>query len=254
MLKNLLSRLPEAVKLPLREIRTTIMAMPNKGSRRFCPVCERSSRRFISFGVIQRDDAKCVYCGSLERHRLVWLFLKGKTTLFDGNKKLLLHVAPEPCIESRLKKTLGTGYLSADLRHPGAMLKLDISKIDLDDNSFDVIICNHVLEHVPNDKEAIKEIQRVLKPNGWAILSVPITAEVTYEDDSVSSPSERLKHFGQKDHVRRYGPDFIDRLLDAGFGVTRITPRDVATPDECITLGLTAATGEIYCCTKREGS
>ena len=132
----------------------------------------------------------------------------------------MLHVAPEISFESRLKRLLGSSYLTADLFNPRAMVKMDITDIQYDDETFDVVYCSHVLEHVPDDRKAMRELRRVLKSDGWAVLLVPITADETFEDPSVTDPAERLRLFGQEDHVRRYGPDYRQRLEESGFKVT----------------------------------
>jgi SAM-dependent methyltransferase len=160
----------------------------------------------------------------------------------------MLHVAPEPCIEVRLRRRLGAGYLTADLMNTGAMVKMDIMDIQYPDESFDVIYCSHVLEHVPDDRKAMREFRRVLKRGGWAILLVPINAGKTYEDPSITEPAERLRVFGQEDHVRNYGPDYVDRLREAGFAVTETRVPDLVSPEDAQLMGLTQAAGEIYSC------
>lgn len=220
------------------------------GSGRVCPVCSRSSRKFAPFGVVLREEALCVHCGALERHRLLWLFLRRMTDLFDGTPKTVLHVAPEPCLEPRLRERLGDGYLTADLHDPDAMLKMDITDIDRPDRSFDVILCNHVLEHVPDDRRALREFHRTLRDTGWAILLVPITAASTHEDPTIVEPADRLEAFGQEDHVRRYGPDYVDRLRDEGFHVEVTEVHDLVDADQASRMGLTPAAGKIYRCTK----
>ncbi len=162
----------------------------------------------------------------------------------------MLHVSPENCLEKRLKQLLGNNYVTADLENPRAMEKMDVTDIKHTDQSFDVIYCSHVLEHVDNDKKALKEFHRVLKENGWAILLVPITADRTFEDPSIIDPEQRLKVFGQKDHVRRYGPDYVDRLREAGFKVEVTVVKDLVSNNEAKLMGLSAASGEIYYCTK----
>ena len=162
----------------------------------------------------------------------------------------MLHVAPEQCFESRLKERLGDNYLTADLRGPHAMVQMDVTDIKYPDESFDVVYCSHVLEHVQEDKKAMREFYRVLKRDGWAILLVPITAEETFEDPSIIESQERLKAFGQEDHVRRYGPDYVSRLREAGFRVEVTKVHDLVQQDEAIRMGLTPASGEIYFCTK----
>jgi SAM-dependent methyltransferase len=148
------------------------------------------------------------------------LYLTRNTDLFNGHRKRMLHVAPEPELSRWLQRAPSIDYLTADLSSSQAMVKMDISDIQYGDNTFDVIYCSHVLEHVPDDRKAMREFWRVLKSGGWAILQVPITSDVTFEDPSVTSPKDRERVFGQRDHVRRYGPDYRDRLVDAGFSVT----------------------------------
>ncbi len=214
-------------------------------------MCGKSSRRFRQFGLVARADAQCVHCGALERHRFLWLFLTQKTDLFDGRKKKVLHVAPEPCFVFRLKERLGEGYLTADLADSRVMVAMDITNITYPDQSFDVIFCSHVLEHVPDDTKAMREFHRVLNDHGWSILLVPpITTAKTFEDTSIVDPQARAKAFGQEDHVRRYGKDYIDRLRGAGFTVKVTEVKDLVKEDEAIRMGLTSSSGEIYYCTK----
>jgi ubiquinone/menaquinone biosynthesis C-methylase UbiE len=130
------------------------------------------------------------------------------------------------------------------------MVKMDITNIEYDNQSFDVIYCGHVLEHVQDDRRAMREFHRVLRRNGWAILLVPITAEETFEDPSIVDPKQRLEAFGQEDHVRRYGPDYIDRLCEAGFKVDVAKVEDLVDKDDAIRMGFNSASGEIYYCTK----
>jgi SAM-dependent methyltransferase len=159
-------------------------------------------------------------CESLERHRLVYLYMSRKTDLFDGRPKKLLHVAPEPQLARLFQQAGYLEYLSADLTSETAMVQMDLTDIPYPDDTFDVEYCSHVLEHVDDDRGAMRELHRVLKPGGWAILQVPITAERTFEDPTVTSPDQRERLFGQADHVRRYGPDYAQRLSTAGFSVT----------------------------------
>lgn len=244
------SKLPPQIKNPLRQLRSLVRSRFYYGTERLCPVCNQSFRRFVSSGIIPREDAQCVYCGSLERHRLLWLFLHKKTDLFDGKPKKMLHVAPEYCFETRFKRLLGSNYLTADLFKPHVMVKMDITDIQYPDQSFDVIYCSHVLEHVPDDQKAMQEFHRVLSKDGWAIILVPITSKKTVEDPSIVDPADRLRMFGQEDHVRSYGPDYIDRLRDAGFKVEVFTAGDLVGRDSVVRLGLTPASGEIFYCTK----
>jgi len=250
-MKAIASKLPEWAKAPLRRLRDLVRAVPYYGKGRFCPVCGKSSHRFRPFGLVPREDAECVHCGALERHRLLWLYVSRRTNLFDGKPKKMLHVAPESYLESKLQQRLGDNYITADLFSPRAMVKMDITNIDCPDQSFDVIYCSHVLEHVQDDRKAMREFYRTLKSNGWAILLVPIIAEETFEDPSIIEPEERLRAFGQEDHVRRYGPDYADRLRDAGFSVEVTEVNDLVQNDEALRMGLTPASGEIYYCTKQ---
>jgi SAM-dependent methyltransferase len=249
-MKRWLSKLPYGIKRPLLRVRNAIQAVPYYGRGRRCPICRKSSRRFREFGVVPREDAQCPRCGALERHRLVWLFMQQRTDLFDGRPKRMLHFAPEECLAPRLRKRLGEGYVTADLFDPRAMLKLDITDIAFPDRSFDVIYCSHVLEHVPDDRRAMRELHRVLKDDGWAIVMVPITSERTFEDLSITDPEKRLRVFGHRDHLRRYGVDFPERLREAGFTVAVTGVRDLVSPDEAEEMGLALADDEIFYCTK----
>jgi SAM-dependent methyltransferase len=129
------------------------------------------------------------------------------------------------------------------------MVRLDVTALDFRDSTFDVVYCSHVLEHVSDDRRALTEIRRVLKPQGWALPLVPITAAKTFEDPAVEDPAERLRLFGQSDHVRCYGPDYVDRLHEAGFEVTATSPADLVSSEDRIVMGLTDASGLIFCCT-----
>ncbi len=171
-MRVLKSCLSKSVKTHLQNARRFIRTVPYYGKGRYCPVCSKSSSRFRPSGAITREDAQCVHCGALERHRLLYLFWHKKSDLFDGKPKKMLHVAPEQCFESMLKDKLASDYLTADLLNPHAMVKMDICDIQYPEKSFDVICCNHVLEHVPDDMLAMRELFRILKKNGWAILKI----------------------------------------------------------------------------------
>ena len=190
------------------------------GLARYCPCCRSYLRTFKPFGLVPRPEARCPICGALERHRLMHLYMTRKTDLFNGHPKKMLHVAPEPELSRWFRNAANIEYVSVDLFDPRAMVRMDICDLQYRDDTFDVIYCSHVLEHVPDDTRAMREFWRVLKVGGWAILQVPITSDTTFEDPSVTSPEERERLFGQNDHVRRYGPDYRDRLVDAGFAVT----------------------------------
>jgi SAM-dependent methyltransferase len=190
-----------------------------RGNRVECPVCGGHFRKFMPYGYNKvRENALCPKCMSLERHRLLWLYLKNRTDFFLKPLKVL-HLAPEQCFYKRFRKMENLSYMTADLNSPLADVKLDVQEMPFGDDEFDVVICNHVLEHVPDDRQAIREIYRVLKAGGFAILQVPTDykMELTYEDDTITEPSEREKHFRQKDHYRLYGKDYLRRLSEAGF-------------------------------------
>jgi SAM-dependent methyltransferase len=222
-----------------------------RGRLRYCPICAHYSSKFRPLGIIRRENAQCVWCGSKERHRLVWLFFQKKTDLSSGTTdRKVLHVAPEECFTGQLRKAVGRGYLTADLLDPDVDVKMDVTDIQYPDNSFDVIYCSHVLEHVPDDRKAMQEFHRVLKSEGWAILLVPITADKTIEDASIADENERLRLFGQVDHARRYGPDYAQRLADAGFKVSCVLPKDFLSDQEIELMGITKFAGEIYLCEK----
>jgi len=224
-----------------RQARDTVRSVAYAGEGRACDVCGRTARAFLPFGdplrtrgTPPRPDAKCPHCGSLERHRLAWRFLSERTDLFDGRDKYVLHVAPERCLQPRLQARLGEAYWSADLMRPSARLKMDITDMPLADDSVDVVYCSHVLEHIPDDRAAMSEIARVLKPEGWALLVVPMRdADETFEDPSITTDEGRREAFGQADHVRWYGADFQDRLQEAGLEVERLGVADVV-PDPAL--------------------
>lgn len=218
------------------------------GWQNYCPVCDTRLSRFL---ILHRPyNLWCPVCRSLQRHRLLWLFLN-KTQLISQNRhQRLLHFAPEPCLVQRLASIPHLNYVSADLTDPSAMFRMNITQIQFPDNSFDIILCSHVLEHIPDDHKALSELYRVLKPEGQAVILVPINTKITYEDTSITDPIKREKLFGQLDHVRRYGPDFERRLEQAGFK-TRITfTEDIVEPNEIGRMGL--AKREIFFLGRKE--
>ena len=193
----------------------------HRGNEVECPCCGHSFKSFASYGLKTRPNVLCRWCLSLERHRAIWLYLHQKTDIFTKPVKVL-HFAPEHQLQEALKNSPNIDYISADLDMPTAMVKMDITNITFADDIFDVIICNHVLEHIPDDRKAMSELYRVLKPGGWAILQTPLDVNnpVTVEDITITDPKERERLFGQDDHVRTYGMDKKDRLESVGFKVT----------------------------------
>lgn len=192
-----------------------------KGNKVSCPVCEESFSKFLPYGRLHpRENALCPNCLSLERHRLMYLFLKNETNFFTSNPKVL-HVAPEYCFIERFENLLNDQYITADIESPLAKVKMDLHQIPFEDNTFDVVFCNHVLEHVKDDFLCMREIRRVLKPSGFALCQSPQRYDLatTYEDPSITDPKEREIHFLQDDHLRIYGRDYGDQLAKSGFTV-----------------------------------
>jgi len=183
-----------------------------QGENVVCPICNSKFKEFGTFGLVPRKNVKCHKCGSLERHRLLWKYFNERTDLFKANKKIrLLHFAPEKIFYDIFSTNQNIEYFPCDLlperyAYEGnvKVKKADITNIPFEENYFDVIICSHVLEHIPDDALAMSELYRVLKKEGWAILQVPIdyNRETTFEDFSITTPKGREKAFGQNDHVR----------------------------------------------------
>lgn len=185
--------IPLSVRIRLKNILWPLIKRLRKiqyfGLQRYCPVCESWTRSFKTLGIHPRPDTLCPICRSLERHRLVWSFLKLRTNLFDGASKTMLHIAPEYEFEVKLRKFPGLDYLTSDLNNPRAMVKMDITAIEYPDDYFDVIYCIHVLEHVHDDRKTMRELNRVLNIDGWGVFMVPITCKKTFGDSSVTNPS-----------------------------------------------------------------
>lgn len=192
----------------------------------FCPICRKRFHRFLPFGVEPRPNAQCPGCGSLERHRLLWLALESLGLIPAVAGRRLLHIAPEKCLATHFRRAFE--YISVDLEGSRAMMRMDITSLRFPDDHFDAVVCNHVLEHVADDRAALAELWRVLKPGGWASIQVPMTGETTLEDPSVTEPLERERRFGQHDHVRSYGVDFRCRLEQVGFDVTILPKNELA--------------------------
>ncbi|MGI9542972.1 MAG: class I SAM-dependent methyltransferase [Cyclobacteriaceae bacterium] len=198
------------------------LALFYRGKKVQCPICQHRYHKFLPYGRKGRPNALCPNCLALERHRLLWLFLQQKTDFFSRPKKVL-HIAPEVCFTDRFEAMENIDYITADLESPWAKVKMDIHQIPFEEDTFDVVMCNHVLEHVENDIKAMQEIHRVLRPGGWAFLQIPFfipVPEETQEDPNVTSSKERERKYGQNDHVRLYGKDYKQRLEKGGFKVT----------------------------------
>lgn len=194
-----------------------------KGNNVECPCCGGNFRQFLPFGFKKkRLNAQCPQCNALERHRLLWLYLQRETSLFKGEQKIkVLHVAPETSFEQAFRQTPNVDYLSIDLESPRAMKNMDLTNLPIVDNTFDIIFCVHVLEHIPDATKAMSEMYRVLKPGGLGVILVPIDKALTetLDDPTIVTPAERTRHYGQWDHVRQYGLDYADKLAAIGFQV-----------------------------------
>jgi hypothetical protein len=200
----------------LRRLRLAIY----KGDRVECPCCGSSFSRFMP-GLSHRDTRVCPRCGAQERHRALWLYMRERTDLFARDQLSILHWAPEYALQRSLSALPNAAYVSADLQGDEASQHMDMTDVPFKDDAFDLIVCVHVLEHVPDDRQAIREMVRVLKPGGQALLLVPIVLEQpTLEDPSVVTPEQRKEAYWQEDHVRLYGADFPQRLEEEGFEVT----------------------------------
>ncbi|MEE4356375.1 MAG: methyltransferase domain-containing protein [Desulfococcaceae bacterium] len=221
----------------LRTAARKIFSFVYRGNKFYCPVCNQTYRKFFSAGVNQRPNALCPGCNSLERHRLFWMvFQKLAETGILKTGGRMLHIAPEPSLSEKFMKQYD--YISVDLDGSNAMFAMDITALTFPDEHFDVIVCHHVLEHIPDDRKAISELYRVLKSGGWASIQVPIKGEITQEDMFITDPHERRQLYGQEDHVRKYGHDFIYRLEEAGFSLQIFNKADVLDPFtlECISV------------------
>jgi SAM-dependent methyltransferase len=174
---------------------------------------------------------------ALERHRLLWLYIERETTLLQGYPTLL-HIAPEVALKRQFEQHYGKehadNYLTADLESPLAKLHFDVQDIPLEDESMDVVICNHILEHVEDDRKALRELHRILRKGGWGVVLVPqdYKREMTFEDNSITSPEERARIFGQYDHRRIYGRDYAERVRECGFEVEEIEYENTLSEEE----------------------
>ena len=224
-LKFIVRKVPRIYLIKFSYAFSWIFAAFYKGKKHHCPICGGNFRKFLPYGYTETsaDNRLCPSCLSLERHRLIWLYLQNKTKLFTEPIKML-HIAPEQSFYKRFKAIKTLDYYTADLESPLAEYHFDIHEIPFEDNKFDFIMCNHVLEHVDDEFKVTRELYRVLNHGGFAILQVPINLafEKTYEDKSITTPEEREKHFGQYDHVRWHGLDYPERLEKSGFVVDRL--------------------------------
>lgn len=226
-IKYILNHVPRPILQRIAGWAVPIMGLWYIGKGKECPLCGCRRRKFLPYGyVTQRDNALCPNCLALERHRTLWLWLLRESDIGRGAVALprLLHVAPEVALMrkfSRIYAKQPADYVTADLESPLADLHFDIQHIPLEDESFDVVICNHIMEHVEDDRLAMREILRIMRKGGWGVILSPVDLqrEKTFEDDTITDEAERTRIFGQYDHRRIYGRDYAERLRDAGFEV-----------------------------------
>ena len=224
LFKLALNSIPRPVLIRISYLVRPFLKIYLKGSRYTDPIDGSGFRKFLPYGYEnQRENVLSPSTLSLERHRLLWLYLKNETEFFNKNLKVL-HFAPEQAFYKRFRKLNNLDYTTTDLNSPLADVKADICDLPFEDDSFDFILCNHVLEHIPDDTKAMQELYRILKPGGTAVLQIPqeLDRAETFQDDSITDPKERAKIFGQYDHVRVYGRDYFQKLRNIGFEVEEV--------------------------------
>ena len=240
-----LNSFPRPFLIRVSYLARPLLAWTLRGKSFEDPIDGKTFRSFLPYGYENpRDNVLSPSTLSLERHRLLWLYLKNETDFFDAPYKVL-HFAPEQAFYTRFRKLKNLQYTTTDLNSPLADIKADICDLPFENQSFDVILCNHVLEHIPDDTLAMRELYRVLKKGGWGIFQVPqdLKRPTTFQDDSISDRSERARIFGQYDHVRIYGRDYFDRLRNAGFTVNEVDYTATLSDEEVMRYRL--ARGEI---------
>lgn len=224
LFKRILNTVPRPILIKLSYVVKPFLALALRGKTYTDPIDGKSFSKFLPYGYEdQRENVLSPSTLSLERHRLLWLYLKNETDFFTHSHKML-HFAPEQAFYKRFRKLENLDYTTTDLNSPLADVKADICALPFDDNTYDIIFCNHVLEHIPDDKKAMQELYRVLKPNGMAILQIPqdLSREKTFEDNSITDRKKRAEIFGQYDHVRIYGRDYFEKLRTVGFAVEEV--------------------------------
>ncbi|PKQ43783.1 class I SAM-dependent methyltransferase [Confluentibacter flavum] len=230
--KIVLNIIPRPLLIRLSYIIRPILAFFLKGNKFTDPIDGKSFKTFLPYGYgKQRTNVLSPSTLSLERHRLLWLYLKNETNFFSADtetssaqRKKVLHFAPEQAFYKRFKAMKNLDYTTTDLNSPLADVKADICNLPFEDNSFDVILCNHVLEHIPDDTKAMQELYRVMKVGGMGVFQIPqdLSRNTTFEDNTITDKKERSKIFGQYDHVRIYGLDYFNKLRSVGFKVEEI--------------------------------
>lgn len=227
LIKYILNLIPRPILQRMAGWAVPILGLFYVGRGKECPVCGCRRRKFLPYGYVEpRENALCPNCLALERHRLLWLWLLRESDLGRGAVALprMLHIAPEVALMRKMRKMYASTpdrYVTADLESPLADMHFDIQHIPLADESFDVVIANHIMEHVEDDHQAMCELHRILRRGGWGVILSPIdeSRAETFEDDSITDEKERTRIFGQYDHRRIYGRDYAERLREAGFEV-----------------------------------
>ena len=234
--KSILNTVPRPWLIKASYLVRPIIALSLKGNKYTDPIDGKSFRKFLPYGYgKQRENALSPSTLSLERHRLMWLFLKDETDFFTSQKKLkVLHIAPEQCFLDIFRKQKNLEYITSDLESPIADVKADICDLPFNDDSFDVVFCNHVLEHITDDTKAMQELYRVMKKDGFGIFQIPqdLSREKTFEDNSITDKKQRAEIFGQYDHVRVYGRDYFNKLRSIGFNVNEVDYTKKIAPEK----------------------
>ena len=227
LIKLILNLIPRPVLQRVAEWIVPVVGLLYLGKGKQCPLCGCQRRKFLPYGyVTSRENALCPNCLALERHRLLWLWLVRESDIGRGAMALpkMLHIAPEVALMRKFKKMYASTpdrYVPADLESPLADMHFDVQQIPLEAESFDAVICNHIMEHVEDDGKALRELYRIMRRGGWGVILSPVELEreKTFEDDTITDPAERTRIFGQYDHRRIYGRDYAARLREAGFEV-----------------------------------
>ena len=263
LLRNVIAKLPFGMKQPLarakRWLNYRLLVLSGGPGKQFpspvhCPLCRHDFTFFIPISGSEDAIGLCPNCASHGRHRLIWPYLQQQTQLFTKPHKLL-HVSPEYCFYERLRNCPTITYLAGDKfeeghSYPSDTVAIDLTSLHFSNDYFDALLCLHVLEHIPAEQQALREMNRVMKPGGWAIIQVPMdhSRATTFEDDAITDPQEREKIFGQWDHVRVYGNDYQQRLEKAGFKVKREDYRKLFSPEQIERYGMVKE--DIYLCLK----
>ena len=236
LFKSALNKIPRPWLIKVSYWVKPVIALYYKGNRFTDPIDGKNFRKFLPYGYQnQRENALSPSTLSLERHRLLWLYLQNETDFFNLDKKFkVLHIAPEQCFLKLFRNQKNLDYTTSDLESPIADVKADICDLPFKDNEFDVVFCNHVLEHIPDDNKAMQELFRVMKKGGFGIFQIPqdLSRVETFEDDSITDREERTKIFGQYDHVRVYGRDYFDKLRNVGFRVNEVDYTKTLSPEK----------------------